>query len=140
MSEVFFVCVSFWQSGNSNLTYCKTNETLRPIPLVKKLILLLLLAFQYSFSLLLLLFFQCHFVFCFLLMLVCIYLLIYLSFPRCSPSFLVPFTVSNIYTYASLRRMKLNSKKWKEMIINFMQYNPLPLLPLLLGTLSLKGL
>ena len=43
--------------------------------------------------------------------------------PRCSPSYL-PFTVSDIYTYASLRGMKLNSKKCKEMIINFMQYSP----------------
>ena len=49
--------------------------------------------------------------------------------PRCSPSYL-PFTVSDIYTYASLRRMKRNSKKCKEMIINFMQYSPFPPVPL----------
>ena len=40
--------------------------------------------------------------------------------PRCPPSYL-PFTVSDIYLYASLRGMKLNSKKCREMIINFMQ-------------------
>ena len=32
--------------------------------------------------------------------------------PRCPPCYL-PFTVSDIYTYASLRGMKLNSKKKK---------------------------
>ena len=58
--------------------------------------------------------------------------------PRCSPSYL-PFTVSDIYTYASLRGMKLNSTKCKEMIINFMQYSQFPLSPLLLGALSLKA-
>ena len=42
--------------------------------------------------------------------------------PRCPPSYL-PFTVSDIYTYASLRRMKRTSKKCKEMIINLMQYS-----------------
>ena len=52
--------------------------------------------------------------------------------PRCSPSYL-PFTVSDIYTYASLRGMKLNSKKCKEMIINFMQYSPFPPAPLTVG-------
>ena len=45
--------------------------------------------------------------------------------PRCPPSYL-PFTVSDIYTYASLRGMKRNSKKWKEIIITFMQYSPRP--------------
>ena len=59
--------------------------------------------------------------------------------PRCPPSYL-PFTVSDIYTYASLRRMKLTSKKCKEMIM----YATLcsiayPPPPLLLGVLSLKG-
>ena len=52
--------------------------------------------------------------------------------PRCSPSYL-PFTVSDIYTYASLRGMKLNLKKCKEMIINFMQYSPFPPVPLTVG-------
>ena len=42
-------------------------------------------------------------------------------------------TVSDIYTYASLRGMKLNSKKCKEMIINFMQYSPFPPAPLTVG-------
>ena len=51
---------------------------------------------------------------------------------RCSPSYL-PFTVSDIYTYASLRGMKLNLKKFKEMIINFMQYSPSPPVPLTVG-------
>ena len=37
------------------------------------------------------------------------------------------------YTYASLRGMKLNSKKCKEMIINFMQYSPFPPVPLTVG-------
>ena len=58
--------------------------------------------------------------------------------PRCLPSYL-PFTVSDIYTYASLRGTKLNSKKCREMIINSMQYSPSPLSPLMLGVLSLKG-
>ena len=52
--------------------------------------------------------------------------------PRCPPSY-PPFTVSDIYTYASLRDMKLNSKKCKEMIINFMQYSPSPPTPLTVG-------
>ena len=52
--------------------------------------------------------------------------------PRCSPSYL-PFTVPDIYTYASLRGMKLNSKKCKEMIINFMQYSQFPPAPLTVG-------
>ena len=52
--------------------------------------------------------------------------------PRSSPSYL-PFTVSDIYTYASLRGMKLNSKKCKEMIINFMQYSPFFPVPLTVG-------
>ena len=55
--------------------------------------------------------------------------------PRCSPSYL-----SDIYTYASLRVMNLNSKKCKEMIINFMQYSPFPPVPLPLRVLLLKGL
>ena len=58
--------------------------------------------------------------------------------PRCPASYL-SFTVSDIYTYASLRGMKLNSRKCKEMIINLMQYSPPPLPPLLLGVLSFKG-
>ena len=49
--------------------------------------------------------------------------------PRCSPPYL-PFTVSDIYTYASLTGMNLNSKKCKEMIINFMQYCPFAPAPL----------
>ena len=52
--------------------------------------------------------------------------------PRCSPSYL-PFTVSDIYTYAFLRGMKLSSKKCKEMIINFMQYSPFLPAPLTVG-------
>ena len=48
--------------------------------------------------------------------------------PRCSPSYL-----SDIYTYASLRGMKINSKKCKEMIINFMQCIPFLLVPLTVG-------
>ena len=59
--------------------------------------------------------------------------------PRCSPSYL-PFTLSDIYTYASLRRMKLNSKKCKEMIINFMQYSPFPPAPLTVGGSVITGL
>ena len=52
--------------------------------------------------------------------------------PRCSPSYL-PFIVSDIYTYAFLRGMKLNPKKCKEMIINFMQYSPFPPAPFTVG-------
>ena len=58
--------------------------------------------------------------------------------PRCSPSYL-PFTVSDIYTYAFLRGMKLNSKKCKEIIINFMHYSPFPPVPFTVGVLLLKG-
>ena len=58
--------------------------------------------------------------------------------PRCSPSYL-PFTLSDIYTYASLRRTKLNSKKCKEMIINFMQYSPFPPAPLTVGGSVITG-
>ncbi|XP_068749040.1 uncharacterized protein [Montipora capricornis] len=53
--------------------------------------------------------------------------------PRCSPSYL-PFTVSDSYTYASLRGMKLNLEKCKEMIINFMQCSPFPPVPLTVGS------
>ena len=59
--------------------------------------------------------------------------------PWCSPPYL-PFTVTDIYTYASLTGINLNSKKCKEMIINSMQYSPFPLPPLPLGVLLLKGL
>ena len=52
--------------------------------------------------------------------------------PSCSPSYL-PFTVSDIHTYASLRGMKLNSKKCKEKIIKFIQYSPFPPDPLTVG-------
>ena len=52
--------------------------------------------------------------------------------PWCSPPYL-PFTVTDIYTYASLTGINLNSKKCKEMIINFMQYSPFPPAPLTVG-------
>ena len=52
--------------------------------------------------------------------------------PRCSPSYL-PFTVSHIYTYVSLKGMKLNSKKCKEMIINFKQYSSFYPVPFTVG-------
>ena len=51
---------------------------------------------------------------------------------RCSPSYL-PVTVSDIYTYASLRGKKLNPKKCKEMIINFLQYSRFPPAPFIIG-------
>ena len=54
------------------------------------------------------------------------------SIPRCPPSY-PPFKVSDNYTYASLRDMELNSKKCKEMIINFMQCSPAPPAPLTVG-------
>ena len=41
--------------------------------------------------------------------------------PRCSLS-VTPLLVNDIYDYASTRSMRLNSKKCKEMIINFLQY------------------
>ena len=41
--------------------------------------------------------------------------------PRCSLS-VTPLLVNDIYDYASTRGMRLNSKKCKEMIINFLQY------------------
>jgi hypothetical protein len=41
--------------------------------------------------------------------------------PRCSLS-VTPLLVNDIYDYASTRGMRLNSKKCKEMVINFLQY------------------
>ena len=41
--------------------------------------------------------------------------------PRCSLS-VTPLLVNDIYDYAFTRGMRLNSKKCKEMIINFLQY------------------
>ena len=41
--------------------------------------------------------------------------------PRCSPS-LMPILVNEISQFASSRGMKLNSKKCKEMLISFLQY------------------
>ena len=58
--------------------------------------------------------------------------------PRCSPSYL-PFAVSDIYKYASLRvlrGMKFNSKKWSLTLCSIAH---LLLPPLLLGVLSFKG-
>ena len=45
--------------------------------------------------------------------------------PRCSPSYL-PFTVSDIYTYAFLRGMKLNAKKWSLTLCSI-AHSPVPL-------------
>ena len=41
--------------------------------------------------------------------------------PRCSLS-MTPLLVNDIYDYALTRNMRLNPKKCKEMIINFLQY------------------
>ena len=43
--------------------------------------------------------------------------------PRCSPSYL-PFIVANINTYSSMRNRRLNEKKCKDMVINFLKYQP----------------
>ena len=53
--------------------------------------------------------------------------------PRLSPSYL-NFTVSEIYSFASSRGMALNSKKCKEMRINFWQYCPFPPAPQKVGS------
>ena len=45
------------------------------------------------------------------------------SIPRCSPSYL-PVIAANINTYASMRNMRLNEKKCKDMVINFLKYQP----------------
>ena len=45
------------------------------------------------------------------------------SIPWCSPSYL-PFIAANINTYASMRNMRLNEKKCKDMVINVLNYQP----------------
>ena len=54
--------------------------------------------------------------------------------PRCSlsvtPLLVTPLLVNDIYNYASTRGMRLNLKKCKEMVINFLQYR-LPFLDVL---------
>ena len=43
------------------------------------------------------------------------------SIPRCLPSYL-PFIAANSNTYASMLNMRLNEKKCKYMVINFLKY------------------
>ena len=52
---------------------------------------------------------------------------------RLSPPYL-NFTVSDIYSLASCRRMVLTVKKCREMCIRFFQYCPFPPAPLLVGS------
>ena len=54
------------------------------------------------------------------------------SIPRCSPSYL-PFIAANINTYASMRNMRLNEKKCKDMVINFLKYQPTVITPIQLN-------
>ena len=62
------------------------------------------------------------------------------STPRCLPSYL-PFIAANINTYASMRNMRLNEKKCKDMVINFLKYQPTVITPIQLnGPLPLLSL
>ena len=62
------------------------------------------------------------------------------SIPRCSPSYL-PVIAANINTYASMRNMRLNEKKCKDMVINFLKYQPTVITPIQLnGPLPLLSL
>ena len=54
------------------------------------------------------------------------------SIPRCSPGYL-PFIAANINTYASMRNMRLNEKKCKDMVINFLKYQPTVITPIQLN-------
>ena len=54
------------------------------------------------------------------------------SIPRCSPSYL-PFIAANINTYASMRNMRLNEKKCKDMVISFLKYQPTVIMPIQLN-------
>ena len=51
------------------------------------------------------------------------------SISRCSPSYL-PFIAANINTYPSMRNMRLNEKKCKDMVINFVKYQPTVITPI----------
>ena len=62
------------------------------------------------------------------------------STPRCLPSYL-PFIAANNNTYASMRNMRLNEKKCKDMVINFLKYQPTVITPIQLnGPLPLLSL
>ena len=54
------------------------------------------------------------------------------SIPRCSPSYL-PFIAANINTYASMCNMRLNEKKCKDLVINFLKYQPTLITPIQLN-------
>ena len=58
--------------------------------------------------------------------------LVFESIPQCSPSYL-PFIAANINTYASMRNMRLNEKKCKDMVINFLKYQPTVITPIQLN-------
>ena len=57
--------------------------------------------------------------------------------PRCSPSYL-QFIVNEIEDFASLRGMRLNPKKCKELQVNFLNYQPGPPRGLVLGSTSIS--
>ena len=66
--------------------------------------------------------------------------LVFESIPRCLPSYL-PFMATNINTCASMRNMQLNEKKCKDMVINFLKYQPTVIIPIQLnGPLPLLSL
>ena len=50
---------------------------------------------------------------------------VYEVIPRCSPSYL-PYVASDVCHFASERGMRLNTKKCRELIINFLQFQPAP--------------
>ena len=52
--------------------------------------------------------------------------------PRNSPSYL-PIVASDINKFSSHRNMRLNAKKCKEMVFNFLQYKSTSLSPLMIG-------
>ena len=57
--------------------------------------------------------------------------------PRCSPSYL-QFIVNEIEDFASLRGMRFNPKKCKELQVNFLNYQPAPPQGLVLGSASIS--
>ena len=50
---------------------------------------------------------------------------VYEAIPRCSPSYL-PYVASDFCHFASERGMRLNPKRCRELIINFLQFQPAP--------------
>ena len=50
----------------------------------------------------------------------------------------LPFIAANINTYASMRNMRLNEKKCKDMVINFLKYQPTVITPIQLNGIVIE--